>query len=132
MPYKYSKSKPSQDRENILHVHAFFTMADVADCHQHGILGVSGPEIEKGRSHVHCIRVYTTFDPREEYPPHWHGVDVMTGPALDLPGGLHTHHFAGETTCDLGHKHCFNSVTDTAPESEDDECDDDYRPKTEE
>lgn len=107
------------------HNHAFITIADVARDHQHGILGTTGQAIDKGHSHVHCIQVLTTSDPKGG-PVHWHLVNIMTGPAIEVAGGEHTHQFCGETSCVLGHVHRFNSTTDTAPDEEE-KCDHDYK-----
>lgn len=110
--------KPSYD--TVKHNHAFISIADVARDHQHGILGTSSPAIYSQDSHVHRIYVKTTSDPKSG-PVHWHVVEETTGPALRLPGNEHTHHFCGETSLDLGHKHRFNSTTDTSPDQK--ECD---------
>lgn len=103
--------------ENTDHNHAFITIADVARDHQHGILGTTGPAVYSGCSHVHRICVLTTSDPKCG-PLHWHVVDVVTGPAIEVAGGEHTHQFCGETSIALGHAHRFNSTTDTAPDQE--------------
>ncbi len=99
------------------HNHAFITIADVAQDHQHGILGTTGPAIYSGGSHFHAICVLTTSDPKCG-PIHWHVADAVTGPAIEVGGGEHTHQFCGETTISLGHAHKFNSMTDTTPNQE--------------
>ncbi|WP_169717779.1 hypothetical protein SPSIL_018410 [Sporomusa silvacetica DSM 10669] len=108
--------------ESIQHNHAFITIADVARDHQHGILGTTGPAIYSGHSHSHRICVLTTSDPKGG-PIHWHVVDVVTGPAIEVAGDEHTHQFCGETSCVLGHAHSFNSTTDTAPDKKKCDCD---------
>ncbi|MDF2569723.1 MAG: YmaF family protein [Sporomusa sp.] len=110
--------------ENTNHNHAFITIADVARDHQHGILGTSGPAIYSDHSHVHRIYVRTTSDPKGG-PIHWHLVDVTTGPAIEVSGDEHTHQFCGETSLVLGHDHCFNSTTDTAPDQKVYDCEND-------
>jgi hypothetical protein len=103
--------------ESTDHNHAFITIADVARNHQHGILGTTSPAIYSGGSHVHSICVLTTSDPKGG-PIHWHVVDVVTGPAIEVAGDEHTHQFYGETKITLGHAHRFNSTTVTAPDQE--------------
>ena len=107
--------------ESIEHNHAFITIADVARDHQHGILGTTGPANYSGHSHFHRICVLTTSDPKGG-PIHWHVVDVVTGPAIEVAGDEHTHQFCGETSCVLGHTHSFNSTTDTAPDKKKCDC----------
>lgn len=122
---EYYSVTPSYDATE--HNHAFITIADVACDHQHGILGTTGPAIEKGKSHFHCIQVLTTSDPKCG-PIHWHLVNVMTGLEIEVAGGEHTHQFCGETSCVLGHTHRFNSTTDTSVEEEEEEkCEHDYQ-----
>lgn len=109
-------------KETTEHNHAFITIADVACDHQHGILGTTGPAIYSGRCHIHCIHVLTTSDPKCG-PIHWHFVCVETGPAIEVAGDEHTHQFCGATSLVLGHEHCFNSTTDTAPDKKECHCD---------
>ncbi|CUH97708.1 hypothetical protein P22_3843 [Propionispora sp. 2/2-37] len=108
-------TEPAHD--DIKHNHAFITIADVARDHQHGILGTTGPAIYIRDSHIHRIHVRTTSDPKGG-PVHWHVVEETTGPAIELSGEEHTHQFCGKTSVDLGHKHEFNSTTDTAPDQD--------------
>lgn len=93
------------------HVHMFLTMADIADGHQHAIVGTTGPEIKKGQTHVHCIRIRTSYD-----DGHWHEVDIMTGPSIEISEEKHTHCMGGETSCNNGHLHEFLTVTDASPD----------------
>lgn len=114
--YKNQMNKPNNEEVHMEHVHLLQTMADVADEHQHLIVGTSGPPIAKGRSHVHRVCLKTSYDPKEG-PSHWHMVDVMTGPALEVDCcDEHTHSFNGQTSFDVGHCHDFCSVTDASPE----------------
>lgn len=115
---KQAYTEPARDATN--HVHVFQTMADVADAHQHLIVTTTGPAIERRHGHIHRICVRTSFDPKCE-APHWHQVDVVTGPAVDTPCGEHTHFVGGKTSHDLGHHHSFHSVTATTPDTAYDE-----------
>lgn len=114
--------------EMVPHVHTYLTEADVADEHQHLILGVSGPAREKGRSHVHRIHGRTSFISEEGDCEcgHWHSVDVMTGMAIDMPCGNHVHYFEGMTSEEDDHCHSFSGVTGLGPcailDIEEDEC----------
>jgi len=94
-----------------VHVHVYNTETDIADDHQHVILGVSGPADRIGRSHVHAIRTRTSF-----VDGHWHWVDIMTDRAVAMPDGTHTHYFAGRTSMDDGHCHNFSDVTNLSPD----------------
>lgn len=119
MPTNYQMQGHYHDAagHNVMsHVHMFLTNAEVADGHQHVIVGTTGPEIPSKGSHIHKICLRTSFDPKGcEF--HWHKVNVMTGPTLDTPDGKHTHFYCGETSCDLGHSHAFSSLTDTSLET---------------
>lgn len=108
-----------EEREDrhMVHVHAFDTLTFVADNHQHGVKGVSGPARNMGASHVHRIRVRTSFF-AEDGSGHWHWFDVMTGPAMFTMTGDHTHTFAGETSFDDGHVHEVENIVAQAPDIE--------------
>lgn len=111
------KEYMSANRDTTNHIHTFVTMASIADRHQHTLIGTTGPAIYSGNSHTHRICIRTTFDPKHRNA-HWHLVEDTTGPAIDVPCEEHTHHFNGETSHDLGHHHCYNSVTDTSPDND--------------
>ncbi len=113
------QTAPARDSMN--HNHAFMTLVDVAHDHQHILAGTTRPAMSADGSHVHRIYIRTSFSPIK-HKPHWHLVDVITGPSIDVAGGEHTHQFDGETSHDVGHRHCFNSVTDVSPDTT---CDDD-------
>lgn len=114
-----------QEEASMMHVHTFLTETNVADEHQHIMIGVSGPSREYGVSHVHRLRGRTSFLAEEE-EGHWHLYDVMTGPAVEMPDGTHTHYFNGTTSYDDEHCHTFADVTGLAPDQEsDDDCEDD-------
>ena len=109
-----------------IHVHVYNTEVEVADEHQHILLGVSGPADRVGTSHVHAIRMRTSYS-----NGHWHWVDIMTDRALAMPDGTHIHYFAGRTSMDDGHCHNFSDVTNLTPDlfmEEDDDEDDDFLP----
>ena len=105
---------------DMVHVHMFTTEVDVADEHQHVLLGVSGPARMEGRSHVHQICTRTSFT-----CGHWHWVDIMTDRAVAMPDGTHTHYFAGRTSMNDDHCHCFSDVTTLGPDRYLEEDDDD-------
>jgi len=110
-----------RDNRCRIHVHTFETLTAVADGHQHVIMGVTAPARQAGLSHVHRIRVRTSF-----VDDHWHWFDIMTGQAVALPNGGHVHYFSGETSFDAGHRHAVEGSTGLAHDEFDD--DDDYCP----
>lgn len=123
------KPHPQEERRRdvLNHVHAFVTMANVAHHHQHMLIGTTGPAMPKRDSHVHRIWIRTSYDPKNGEAAHWHEANILTGPALELPDGEHTHFFDGETSRDLNHCHTFSSVVDSSPDNDegDDDCEDD-------
>ena len=94
-----------------IHVHVYNTLTEVADDHQHVVLGVSSPADRVGRSHVHPIRTRTSF-----VDGHWHWVDITTDRAVIMPEDTHCHYFAGRTSKDCGHCHDFADVTTLSPD----------------
>lgn len=138
MPVSEEGRKPKHhhhhhdEYETMPHVHTYITEVDVADEHQHIVMGVSGPAKEKGRSHVHRIHGRTSYISEEGEGGHWHSEDVMTGPAIDMPEGNHVHYFEGMTSEDDRHCHSFAGATGLGPcldmdtedecEEEEDEC----------
>jgi len=124
------KKSHNPPQSNMPHVHTYLIEVDVADGHQHIILGVSGPARERGRSHCHRIHGRTSFISDTEGCGHWHTQDVMTGPAIEMPEGNHVHYFEGVTSKDDGHCHCFSGTTGLGPsrcsyENDEDDCYDD-------
>jgi hypothetical protein len=128
-PPKQAAKKIHDEEMHLEHVHIFQTLVDVARDHQHLLTGTTGVPIAKGRSHIHNICVKTSYDPKGG-PAHWHGVDIITGPAIPLDCDEHTHEFQGNTSLDLGHCHAFCSVTDASGEYGEDceEEEEDYIP----
>lgn len=124
-------SAVDQDDRHMIHVHTFNTEADVACEHQHIIQTVSGPARDSGNSHVHRVRGRTSFSTEGREEGHWHWFDVVSGPAIDMPGDTHTHFIDGETSYNDGHCHTFSNVAGIAPdmEEDEDECDDDHKYK---
>lgn len=127
MPINEEDRKPkhhhhNKPRPNMPHVHTYLTEVDVADDHQHIILGVSGPARERGRSHVHRIHGRTSFIVEDGICGHWHTEDVMTGPAIEMPDCSHVHYFDGTTSEDDDHCHSFTGVTGLGPSDRDDDC----------
>lgn len=115
----------NEDNVDGIHVHVFTTETDVADDHQHLFLGITGPARQERRSHVHQIRMRTSFA-AEDCKGHWHWVDINTDCAIAMPDGSHTHYFAGRTSMNDGHCHNFSDVTGLGPdmciEEDDEEC----------
>lgn len=103
----------SEDRR-MVHVHTYSTETDVADDHQHVITGISSPARDKGGSHVHRISSRSSFLV-EGCSGHWHRFDVMSGPAVEMPDGNHTHYFSGDTSVDDRHCHSAQGVTGLGP-----------------
>lgn len=101
-----------EDREDrsMVHVHTFNTITLVADGHQHLVQGATGPARLAGMSHIHRIRVRTSY-----FDCHWHWFDVMSGPAIDTMDGGHVHNYAGETSFDDGHTHDVVDTTALGP-----------------
>lgn len=97
-----------------IHVHAYETETEVAQNHQHMITGVSAPARIVGDSHVHRLRIRTTFYV-SGMTGHWHWIDITTGPAVPLPDGSHVHYFAGVTSVDDAHSHSFAGATALGP-----------------
>ncbi|VBB05259.1 ymaf [Lucifera butyrica] len=114
MPANEEERITADDVLHERHVHTFLTEADVAAEHQHVIVGVTGPARLDMPVHVHRLHVRTSFL-AEEDGGHWHWVDVMTCPPIDLPDGNHTHYFQGTTSYDDNHCHTFSGVTGTGP-----------------
>jgi hypothetical protein len=114
---------PGEDREDrhMVHVHVFNTLTLVADDHQHIVQGVTGPARTAGTSHIHRMRVRTSF-----FDGHWHWFDVMTGPAVETMDGGHVHPYEGMTSFDDGHCHDVADATAQAPDifEDDDDCED--------
>lgn len=124
------KSKPSDKEErHMVHVHTFVAECDVACEHQHIMLCVSCPAREYGVSHVHRVLGRTSFLTDDE-AGHWHMYDVITGPAVEMPDGTHTHYLNGTTSYADGHSHTFADVTGLTPDQvlDSDDDDDDYCP----
>jgi hypothetical protein len=104
----------TEDNMDEIHVHVYTAETDVADEHQHLFLGISGPARIEGRSHVHQIRIRTSFI-AEDCKGHWHWVEVRTDQAISMPDGSHTHYFADRTSTNNGHYHNFSDVTGLGP-----------------
>lgn len=136
MPGNEEERKVKQPYHNqncaMPHVHTYLLEADVADDHQHIIMGVSGPARERGKTHVHRIHGRASFISEEGGEGHWHTQDTMTGPAIEMPEGTHVHYFDDMTSKDCGHCHSFSGVTGLGPstfcteDEEDDYCTDDF------
>jgi len=104
------------------HTHEFTASTELAlrgDLrHNHRFAGVTSEAIPSGRSHIHVIRVNTTFDLN-----HLHEVNVKTGPAqtvnpCDPPNmQIHFHYVEGNTTVNgaVPHKHAVEFITLSAP-----------------
>ena len=121
----HNHNNNNNNQPSMVHVHTYLTEADVADEHQHVIMGVSGPARENAVSHVHRVHGRTSFLAEEDGEGHWHMYDVMTGPAVELPDGNHIHYFAGTTSEDDDHCHSFAGATGLGPTEEEEDDDDD-------
>lgn len=122
MDYEAKQMMECNDK-TMVHVHVYNTEVDVADDHQHVIMGVSGPVDMVGMSHVHSIRTRTSF-----VDGHWHWVDIMTDRAVAMPDGTHTHYFAGRTSIADRHCHNFSDVTNLSPDMFMEEADEEVLP----
>ncbi len=102
-----------EEREDrhCVHVHVFTTMVFPADGHQHILQGVTAPARPAGRSHIHRIRVRTSY-----FDDHWHWFDMVTGPTIETLEGGHVHSYGGPTSCDDGHVHDVADTTTLAPD----------------
>lgn len=86
--------------------------------HNHRFAGVTGEAIPTGQSHIHRIKVNTTFN-----LGHFHEVSVKTGPAITVNPDerkgekVHIHYVEGETTVNgvVPHDHEVMFATLTAP-----------------
>lgn len=112
------KHSDAEGRSGV-HVHTYNIITDVADSHQHMMLGVSAPARLANGSHVHRICGRTSF-----HEDHWHAYDVLSDLPTEMPNGDHVHYFAGETSRDDGHLHFFEGVTGLSPDVIEDECPD--------
>ncbi|MGE5606776.1 MAG: YmaF family protein [Bacteroidota bacterium] len=108
-PYKETKNleypRPSEVTCQT-HVHEFQGSTKLAergeDRHNHRFAGVSGQAIPYGNSHIHCVFANTDF-----FKEHLHGINVVSGPAIEVGGGKHVHFVKHITTFDDGHFHEF-------------------------
>lgn len=124
MDYEGKQMMEYNDKNMVhVHVHLYNTETDIADDHQHVVMGVSGPANMVGRSHVHSICTRTSF-----VDGHWHWVNIMTDRAVAMPDGTHTHYFAGRTSMDDGHCHNFSDVTNLSPDVFMEEEDEEFLP----
>ncbi|MBP2653425.1 MAG: YmaF [Firmicutes bacterium] len=108
----------SDEREDrsMVHVHSFNSLSFVHDDHQHIVMGVTAPARLAGGSHVHRIRVRTSYFVGAS--GHWHWFDVVTGPAICTMDGGHVHTYEGPTSVDNGHDHGIADATTQAPDFE--------------
>jgi len=114
--YNHEKNNNENNNDNsMVHVHAYNILTDVAEEHQHIIMGVSSPARRKGRSHVHSVRGRTSYS-----DGHWHSYEVTSGPAIEIDNGGHTHYFDGETSYEDGHSHNFEGIVELISEYDED------------
>lgn len=113
-----TRRPPGDDREDrhMVHVHVFNTLTDVADGHQHLVQGTTGPARDAGPSHVHRLRVRTSYR-----IDHWHWLDIISGPAVYIMDGGHVHAYEGETSFDDGHRHAVLDTTAQSPDFREEE-----------
>jgi hypothetical protein len=103
-----------EDRD-MVHVHTFSTITFVADGHQHIVMGTSAPARSAGQSHIHRLRVRTSFFSDDD-TGHWHWFDVLSGPAIYTTDGGHVHVYEGVTSVDDRHSHDVANTTAEAPD----------------
>ena len=115
MPDLDDEMLETREDRHMVHVHTYSVLSNVADRHQHIVQSVSAPARADDDSHVHRLRVRTSF-----VDGHWHWFDVLTDIADEMPEDMHTHYFEGETSVDDGHCHSVMGVTNLAPDDE--EC----------
>ncbi len=101
----------TREERNSVHVHTYSTLTEVARRHQHVITSVSAPARVDDDSHIHRLRVRTSF-----VDGHWHWFDIFTDTALPMPENMHAHYYAGKTSVDDGHCHVVLGITDLAPD----------------
>lgn len=108
------KAPVTEDRDTcreLVHVHIYQTFTQVADGHNHNILGVTAPARMTNGTHVHCLKGRTSF-----VEGHWHAYDVYTGPAVSMGDGTHIHYYTGTTSEVEDHEHDFSGATNVAPD----------------
>jgi hypothetical protein len=115
MSFQDDELLETREGRNMVHVHSYSVLADPADRHQHEIKSISAPARGEDDSHVHRLRVRTSF-----VDGHWHWFDVLTDVAEEMPEDMHTHYFEGETSVDDGHSHIVTGVTSLAPDCDED------------
>lgn len=118
MPTQDDDLLETREDRHLVHVHTYNVLTDISDDHQHAIMSVSAPAREEDDSHIHRLRVRTSY-----VDGHWHWFDVLTDEAEEMPQEMHTHFFEGETSVDEGHSHAVMGITELAPDE--DVCDDD-------
>ena len=121
-PFENKRAERLPDNVMQTHTHEFTASTELAlknDLrHNHRFAGVTSEAIPAGRSHIHRIKVNTTFDFN-----HFHELRVKTGPAETINscdrrnGQVHVHCVEGETTVNgaVPHDHDFQFVTLAAP-----------------
>lgn len=121
-PIENKKAARQPDKTAQTHTHEFTASTELTlrdDLrHNHRFAGVTSEVIPAGRSHIHKIKVNTTFDLN-----HFHELIVKTGPAETVnsrdpkKGQVHIHFVEGETTVNgsVPHDHEVLFVTLAAP-----------------
>jgi len=121
-PFENRRAAHLPDNVTQTHTHEFTASTELAlrgDLrHNHRFAGVTSEAIPAGDSHIHKIKVNTTFDLN-----HFHQLIVKTGPAETVgprdhgKGHVHVHFVEGETTVNgsVRHDHDVKFVTLTAP-----------------
>ncbi len=100
-----------QDCRELVHVHLYQTIMQVADGHNHNMLGISAPARMTNGTHIHRLRGRSSF-----VDGHWHAYDECTGPAVAMSDGTHVHYYAGVSSEIDRHVHNFNGSTNIAPD----------------
>lgn len=92
------------------HTHEFLGSTKLAgrgriQIHNHRFAGISGEAIPSKNSHTHKICTKT------DYYNHLHGIEICSGPAIDIGNGKHIHLAKGKTTFNDGHDHDYQFAT---------------------
>lgn len=74
--------------------------------HSHRFAGMSSEMIPVKGNHIHKIKVHTDY-----VNGHFHDIEILSGPAIQVGGEKHVHFISGWTTDAEGHSHIFAFAT---------------------
>jgi hypothetical protein len=102
--------KDNHHEERQTHTHEYLRSTQFAeqgdDRHNHRFAGVTGEAICYRDSHVH--RLFTRTDFLEN---HFHFIEDVTGPAIEVDHDKHVHFICGRTSENDGHRHRYAFAT---------------------